>query len=72
MASLNILQDKKKPAKGGFNTVASRPSKRLRAYSILGHEDSDEGQQENQDRIGDRNHDGNVFDDTFNRIIGCV
>jgi len=39
---------------------------------FLGHENGDEGQQENKNRASDRNNDWNVFHDTFNGIVGCV
>jgi len=38
----------------------------------LGHEDGDEGQQENENSTSDGNHDWDVFHDTFNGIVGCV
>jgi len=37
-----------------------------------GHDDGDESQQEDQNCAGDWNHDGNVFDDSFNRILRLV
>lgn len=37
-----------------------------------GHEDGDESQQEDQNCAGDGNHDGDVFDDGFNRILRLV
>jgi hypothetical protein len=39
---------------------------------LLGHENGDEGQQENENRTSDRNDDWDVFHDTFNWIVGCV
>jgi hypothetical protein len=41
-----------------------------RAY--LGHENSNERQQKDQNCASDRNHDRNVLHDTFNRILGFV
>jgi hypothetical protein len=38
----------------------------------LGHEDGDEGQQENENSASDGNHDGDVFHDTFNWVFGSV
>ena len=42
----------------------------LRAY--LGHENSNERQQKDQNCASDRNHDRNVLHDAFNRILGFV
>ena len=42
------------------------------ARDVLGHENGDEGQQENENRASDRDDDWDVFHDTFNWIVGCV
>jgi hypothetical protein len=39
---------------------------------VLGHGNSNESQQKDQNCASDRDHDGNVLHDTFNRILGFV
>jgi hypothetical protein len=41
-------------------------------YVTLGHEDGNEGQQEDQNCANNGNHNRNVFDDSFNRIRRLV
>ena len=38
----------------------------------LGHKNGNESQQENQNCANDGNHNGNVFDDSFNRVLRLV
>ena len=62
----------KKPACkcGGLSGHQLRP----KAHAALGsgHEDGDESQQEDQNCASNGNDDGNVFDDSFNRILRLV
>jgi hypothetical protein len=52
--------------------LTKKPNGVAGAKKFLGHENGDEGQQENKNRASDRNNDWNVFHDTFNGIVGCV
>jgi hypothetical protein len=73
---LSASLGKKKPALSGFQRVpdglTKKPNGVAGAEKFLGHENGDEGQQENKNRTSDRNNDWNVFHDTFNGIVGCV
>jgi hypothetical protein len=53
---------KKKPASGGSLVVCRKTS---------GHEHGDEGQQENQQGAGSRNHIVNVLDHGLDRVFRC-
>jgi hypothetical protein len=52
--------------------LTKKPNGVTGAEKFLGHENGDEGQQENKNRTSDRNNDWNMFHDTFNGIVGCV
>lgn len=68
------LRGEKKPAvKGGFRAL---PTRGCGTFGVIkaasSHENGDESKQKDQDSTCDRDHDRNMFDDTFYRILGRV